>query len=124
MSSDDVERSIDICTRNNVRFFVVVMTERGLSTTGIVESFRTIAAATGGGVFEGVTTDSMAATLAASLATTIQGAEPCTVMWDAWPLCPAADVRRITYGVRGVDTVSIDYPSQWFEKRQLTVSPT
>ncbi|MBK7576365.1 MAG: choice-of-anchor D domain-containing protein [Ignavibacteria bacterium] len=123
MSSDDVERSIDICTRNNVRFFVVVMTERGLSTTGIVESFRTIAAATGGGVFEGVTTDSMAATLAASLATTIQGAEPCTVMWDAWPLCPAADVRRITYGVRGVDTVSIDYPSQWFEKRQLTVSP-
>lgn len=123
MSNTDIQRAIDICTRNNVRFFVVVLTERGLSTTGIVESFRTIADASGGGVFEGVVTDSMAATLAASLVTTVQGAEPCIVTWDAWPLCPSADVRRITYGVRGVDTVTIDYPSQWFEKRQLVVSP-
>lgn len=123
MSNEDIQRSIDICTQNNIRFFVVVMTERGLSTTGIVESFRTIAAATGGGVFEGVVTDSMATALAASLVTTVEGAEPCTVTWDAWPLCPAADVRRITYGVRGVDTVTITYPSQWFEKRQLIVSP-
>ncbi|MBC8125082.1 MAG: choice-of-anchor D domain-containing protein [Candidatus Kapabacteria bacterium] len=118
-----VQQAIDICIQNNVRFYVIVMTERGLATPGIVESFKAIAEASGGEVFEGAITDTITSSLAASLVTTVEGAEPCTLTWDSWPLCPDATARRITIGVRGVDTVTVDYSPQLFEKRELTVVP-
>ena len=118
-----VQQAIDICIQNNVRFYVIVMTERGLATPGIVESFKAIAEASGGEVFEGAISDTITSRLAASLVSTAEGAEPCTLSWDGWPLCPNANARRVTIGVRGIDTVTVDYSPQLFEKRELTVVP-
>ncbi|MCX6141333.1 MAG: choice-of-anchor D domain-containing protein [Candidatus Kapabacteria bacterium] len=119
----DLQRALAACASNNIRFYAVVMTERSLSSTGIVKSLREIAQASGGGVFEGIITDSIADALAASLATAVEGSEPCVLSWDATPLCPAAEKRLITVGVRGVDTVTVDYAPQWFEKKKLIASP-
>jgi len=123
LAESDIQNAISICTSSNIRFFVVILTERERASTGIVESFRRIADASGGGMFAGIVTDSLSDALAATLATRSEGAEPCTITWDGRYLCPRATERTITVGVRGVDTASFTFPPQYFEKKDLVVRP-
>lgn len=118
-----LQQAIDACALNNVRFFAVVLTERERSATGIVGSLQALAQMSGGGVFEGITTDSLASALVASIVSVIEGANPCTLTWDTEPLCSTSESRLLTVGVRGVDTVSYQLPARHFDKRLFVVSP-
>lgn len=119
----EIQRAITTCTAEGIRFFVVVLTEREATSTGIIESLRSIATASGGGTFEGIITDSLADAVAASIATSVEGATPCTLSWNATLLCPNVASRTITLGVRGVDTTSTTFAQILFEKRELVITP-
>lgn len=122
----DVEltRAIDLCVASKVRFFAVVITERDRSETGIVGSFRALAQATGGAVFEGVVSSELATATASAIQSAIDGYEPCELSWDANPACPALTERTITFGVRGFDTTSVTVPAVIYPQRELVVEPS
>ena len=124
LPDDALAQAIDLCTRERIRFFVVVLTERERSETGIVQSFRALAQATGGAVFEGVVTTDLARSTASAIQSAIDGYEPCELSWDANPVCAEPPQRTLTFGVRGFDTTSIDVPAQMFPQRELRVAPT
>jgi WD40 repeat protein len=123
MTPDEVDRAVAVCQANAIRFFAVVLTERSLSQTGIVSSFRTLAERTGGAVFEGVTTDDVAASIAKTVAGSVDGIMPCDLRWTTIPVCPKDSVRRLTFGVRGVDTVFVDLPAATLTQRSVRVEP-
>ena len=124
LPDDALAQAIDLCTRERIRFFVVVLTERDRSETGIVQSFRALAQATGGAVFEGVVTTDLARSTASAIQSAVDGYEPCELSWDANPVCAQPLQRTLTFGVRGFDTTSIDVPAQMFPQRELRVAPT
>ncbi len=124
LPDDELARAIDLCVNNKVRFFAVVITERDRSETGIVGSFRTLAQATGGAVFEGVVSSELAVATASAIQSAIDGYEPCELSWDANPVCPQQSERTITFGVRGFDTTSIAVPTALYPQRELVVSPS
>jgi WD40 repeat protein len=123
LPDDALAQAIDLCTRERIRFFVVVITERDRSETGIVQSFRALAQASGGAVFEGVVTSDLARSTASAIQSAVDGYEPCELSWDANPVCARPLQRTLTFGVRGFDTTSIDVPTQIFPQRELRVTP-
>lgn len=124
LPDDELTRAIDLCVNNKVRFFAVVITERDRSETGIVGSFRALAQATGGAVFEGVVSSELATATASAIQSAIDGYEPCELSWDANPVCPQQSERTITFGVRGFDTTTITVPATLYPQRELVVSPS
>lgn len=120
----ELTRAIDLCVASKIRFFAVVITERNRSETGIVGSFRALAQATGGAVFEGVVSSELAAATASAIQLAIDGYEPCELRWDANPACPTATERTITFDVRGFDTTSISVPAALYPQRELVAAPS
>ena len=120
----ELTRAIDLCVASKIRFFAVVITERDRSETGIVGSFRALAQATGGAVFEGVTSSDLAVATASAIQSAIDGYEPCELSWDANPVCPQQSERTITFGVRGFDTTSVTVPAVLYPQRELVVAPS
>lgn len=124
LPADELTRAINLCVNTTIRFFAVIITERDRSETGIVGSFRALAQATGGAVFEGVTSSELATATASAIQSAIDGYEPCELSWDANPVCPQQPERTITFGVRGFDTTSITVPAALYPQRELVVAPS
>lgn len=87
LTGDELQRCKDTCSRYGIRFYAVIYSRPEASPNGIKNSLRQLAEATGGQMFDGVTSEEGAKRIALDLQADALVGEPCELVWESGKRC-------------------------------------
>ncbi|MEI6089552.1 MAG: FISUMP domain-containing protein [bacterium] len=87
LTQSEIETCKDICVANKIKFYAVVYSSPETDKNGIKRSLQTLADATGGLLFDGITSAGAATALAKRLQTIIQDGKFCEIEWESGIFC-------------------------------------
>ncbi|MFA6570205.1 MAG: choice-of-anchor D domain-containing protein [Bacteroidota bacterium] len=87
LTDAELKRCIDTCTKYGIQFYAAIYTRPEAEPNGIKKSLQLLANATGGYLWDGITTVNAAKELANRLQEQVQRDEPCTIEWQSGANC-------------------------------------
>jgi uncharacterized protein (TIGR02145 family) len=94
LSYDFLAECIQICRLRDIEFYGVFYSEPEGEPDGIKKSFHKLARASGGEIFDGITSYKSAEELANNIQKIIQGGEPCEIEWIGGVSCNTSNLIK------------------------------
>lgn len=92
MTDDDVQRCKDTCAKYDIKFCAVIYSRPEAEPNGIKLSLKEIADASGGFIYDGITSKNAAQEIAQNIKSVSQGGDPCEITWMSGVNCVADTV--------------------------------
>ena len=84
----ELQNCIDICKEYNIQFYAIIYSNSEAELpNGIKSSLKALADASGGILYDGITSSEAAKDIANKLQQVTQGVEPCSIEWLSGPVC-------------------------------------
>ncbi len=124
LKDSELKQCLDTCKKYGIRFFAIIYSRPEAQPNGIKKSLQTIADATGGILFDGVTSKTAAKEIGSLLQSNVQGTEPCNIVWESAVKCESSEIEaNITLEPYNLTSkVHYEYPIN--SLASLLVSPT
>jgi len=83
LKDNELQKCKDICANYNITFFAIIFSRPDADPNGIKTSLKSLCDATGGYMFDGITSLKAAEELVKGLQKLVQGGEPCSIEWQS-----------------------------------------
>lgn len=93
LSDSELEQCVKICRDYDITFYAVIYSRKEAEPQGIKKSLKQLAEATGGELFDGVTSFNSAKTLSVLMGNRVQGGSVCEIEWLSDYKCNFNDVN-------------------------------
>ncbi len=93
LTSEELQQCKDTCAKYDIQFYAIVFSRSKSKPNGIQESLQELANATGGYLYDGILSDSVAKNTANTIAQTAQGVEPSEITWQSDYSCRSSFVN-------------------------------
>lgn len=93
LDAASLQRCKDTCTKYGIRFYAVLYSRPETEPDGIKSSLRELAEATGGRMYDGVTSEDAARAIADELRSASQMGDACELEWESAPRCDLDEVE-------------------------------
>jgi outer membrane protein OmpA-like peptidoglycan-associated protein len=93
LTDSELEQCIKICKDYDITFYAVIYSRKEAEPQGIKKSLKQLAEATGGELFDGVTSFNSAKTLSVLMGNRVQGGSVCEIEWVSDYKCNFNDVN-------------------------------
>jgi formylglycine-generating enzyme required for sulfatase activity len=95
LSSSELQQCIQLCKEHAIEFYAVIYSRPEAQPNGIKKSLQALAVATGGILYDGITSEKAAKDIAIRIQKMAQGGEPCEIIWESAILCKAAEKNNV-----------------------------
>jgi hypothetical protein len=109
LTNAELKSCIDTCSKYNIQFYAIIYTRPEAEPNGIKKSLKALADATGGKMYDGITTSSAAESIAKDLQSSMQANLPCEIEWLSEPSCELFN-REITLAYKNATSNNSYYP--------------
>jgi WD40 repeat protein len=121
LQPNELKQCIDACNKYGITFFGIIYTRQQAEPNGIKKSIKAIADATGGEMFDGVTSTE-AAKILASILTTKFNVEPCTIEWEGDFSCEK--VINVACELKTINKIAnFTYPASVRQPAKVEIKP-
>ena len=93
LTNHQLQRCIDTCNKYGIQFFAVIYKRPEAEPNGIKKSLQLLADATGGLLYDGVTSEEAAIDIANKIQQSAQSSYPCEIEWESGIYCNFAKVN-------------------------------
>ncbi len=93
LSGQQLQLCIDTCIKNKIQFFAIIYSKANADPSGITQSLKVLADATGGYLYDGITSLSATEDVANRLKAQAQGGDPCQIEWDGSIKCSQERIK-------------------------------
>ncbi len=93
LSKSELERCINICKEYDIEFYAVIYSRPEAEPNGIKASLQALCNASGGYMYDGITSEEAALELSRRIQKEVQLVEPCTIEWKSGPACVSNDIK-------------------------------
>ena len=87
LSSSELQQCIQLCKEHAIEFYAVIYSRPEAEPNGIKQSLQALAVATGGILYDGITSEKAAKDIAIRIQKIAQGGSPCTIEWQSAVSC-------------------------------------
>ncbi len=122
LSSSELQECISLCKNNGITFYAIIYTRPEAEPNGIKASLSALAKATGGTLYDGITSDQAAKDIAKILQQqTESGGSPCEISWQSDVAC-INNNRKLVFSWH-IYSVATEYPLSANMIASLSFSP-
>ena len=93
LSSSELQQCIQLCKEHAIEFYAVIYSRPEAEPNGIKQSLQALAVATGGILYDGITSEKAAKDIAIRIQKVAQGGSPCTIEWQSGISCQAGSTN-------------------------------
>jgi formylglycine-generating enzyme required for sulfatase activity len=93
LSSSELQQCIQLCKEHAIEFYAVIYSRPEAEPNGIKQSLQALAVATGGILYDGITSEKAAKDIAIRIQKIAQGGSPCTIEWQSNVSCQAGNTN-------------------------------
>jgi formylglycine-generating enzyme required for sulfatase activity len=93
LSSSELQQCIQLCKEHAIEFYAVIYSRPEAEPNGIKQSLQALAVATGGILYDGITSEKAAKDIAIRIQKVAQGGSPCTIEWQSNVSCQAGNTN-------------------------------
>ena len=93
MTQSELQACKDTCSKYGIRFYTVIYSRPEAEPNGIKQSLQELANATGGYMYDGITSEKAAKDIAIRIQKVAQGGSPCTIEWQSNVSCQAVNTN-------------------------------
>jgi len=124
LTDDELQACKDTCSKYNIQFYAVIYSSSEAEPNGIKKSLQLLANATGGYLYDGITTTIAAVDIANCLQLQAQGGDPCQIEWQSGIICKTGLIN-VEVMISQLNLVSnLSYQSPDNSVAKLELSPT
>lgn len=124
LSSKELNQCIDLCVDNGITFYAAIYSREDINPNGIKSSLQKICDATGGILFDDVTTETKAKEIAHAIKLSIKKAKPCEIEWLSDYICNQSKVKVQFRNYPMVLEINEEYETEENNVSRLQFDPT
>jgi len=93
LSSSELQQCIQLCKEHAIEFYAVIYSRPEAEPNGIKQSLQALAVATGGILYDGITSEKAAKDIGFRIQQVAQGGSPCRIEWQSGISCQAGNTN-------------------------------
>ncbi|MEI6089549.1 MAG: FISUMP domain-containing protein [bacterium] len=124
LGENELQACKDTCSKYNIQFYAVIYSRPEAEPNGIKKSLQLLADATGGFLYDGITSKIAAEDLANRIQAQAQGSGPCQIQWKSKASCISGITNVNIKLIPNKLIARFDYPSPNNSVAKLEFSPS